>query len=174
MGYGFPGRHPRAALGKSLEDDGTAEPGLDVAGREFNLAWWNASGASNTLHRAWAVIDPALLIGGATLPKVSGECWNPDIDDALRPAAAHVATGHYRLTYAAAYTDEDGYPEGSTVTDNSPLTLYGVAVGVQGTDPVFQACGQVAFDGTNWIVDVYVKNVSTNTASDKTVLIVVF
>lgn len=114
MALGFPVRSRRSSFGVTREDRAAAmNPKHAFGARYANLVFWQLAGANVTTPRAWA------LVTSAGVRSASGESWNSEGDDALRPTCAKSSTGVYTATFAATYVDMDGDAQAFTPTSCS-------------------------------------------------------
>lgn len=97
---GFPTRISRALFGPKRQDLYKAKDEKNfISAWFFELLFWQVSGLNQSAPLASGLIDN----GGALL--AHEESWAPDGGTA--PGIAHPATGHFQLTYAGTYTDEE-------------------------------------------------------------------
>lgn len=106
---GWPARLSRAILGPKRKNE--IEPDNDVyfvAAKFFNMVFWQVSGANLFTPKAGGLIVANALTEHE-------EAWDPDGDD-NPPTFVHVGTGHYRITYAGTYKDDDDVDVAPTLT----------------------------------------------------------
>lgn len=103
MSLGFPIRAKRSTFGVTREDRAaTLNPKHSFGARYANLVFWQAAGVNVSAPIAW------VLVSSAGARAASGEAWNPEGTDPLRPTCAKSSTGVYTVTFAATYPDMDG------------------------------------------------------------------
>lgn len=135
---GWPRRISRSALGPTREDfDTVVDDRFFVRAEFFELVHWQLAGANLFSPKANALITSDALAG-------HDEAWAPN-GGGTAPTFEHVATGHYRLTYAATYLDQKG--------DAQAPALTWAKAHVQGTSP-----HQTSATAAGNIVNVYVEN----------------
>lgn len=114
MSIGFPIRARRSSFGVTREDRAaTLNPKHAFGARYANLVFWQTAGCNVTNPLAW------VLVTSAGTRSASGEAWNSEGDDTLRPTCAKSSTGVYTVTFAATYADMDGDQQAFTPTSAS-------------------------------------------------------
>lgn len=126
---GFPTRISRSAFGRRRRNrNAIINPDECVTAETFNLILWQLAGMNATAPIAWVLVEA----DGTRLG--SGEAWNPDSDDRLRPTSSRSSAGVYVVTYAATYADMDDVAR--------PMVLLAGRVGPQGsTAGMIGVCG---------------------------------
>lgn len=104
---GWPGRPSRKAFGPQRINDGVVtQPEKYVDAREYNLLFWQTSGAAaGFVARAWALLK---WDGAALTLQASGETWDPD--GLVVPTISRTSSGVYLVTYASTYPDMEETP----------------------------------------------------------------
>lgn len=135
---GWPRRISRNAFGPTRSDfDEVVDDTKFLAAKYIELEHWQTAGMN-----LFAPKVSALIVSDAL--SSHEEAWAPN-GGAAAPTFAHVGTGHYRLTYAASYPDQNG--------DSQPPALTWAKAHVQGTAPHQTSCTAVGN-----VVDVYLEN----------------
>lgn len=147
---GWPVRIARTTLGPTREDhDVVVDDTRFVRAFFFELEHWQVAGMNLFCPKV-----SALIVSNAVSSR--NEAWAPN-GGGTAPTFAHVGTGHYRLTYAASYNDEEGVAQ--------PPALTWARAFVQGTSP-----HQTSAVASGSVVDVYIEN-DAGAAVDADVLV---
>lgn len=155
---GWPVRLSRSALGLPKINSGAlVNPRACLPSDEYMRLAWQAIGAAIAGPIAWVLVKGS---DGSRL--ASGEAWNPNGDDALRPTTSRTSTGLYVVTYAGSYPDSAGA--------STPFALNaGKAAPQSATKNIV---GTPSLAGN--VVTVQITTAHTNALTDSTFLLEVF